>query len=151
FFFFSSRRRHTRSKRDWSSDVCSSDLNRKLPVIFNDYMNCLWGNPTTEEEIPLIDMAAACGCEYYCIDCGWYSAGEWWGNVGEWLPSEERFPKTEAFPEGLKSLLAYIRQKGMVPGLWLELEVMGLNCPLAKEKPDEWFFMRHGKRVREKT
>src|SRR5206468_8840358 len=25
-FFFSSRRRHTRSDRDWSSDVCSSDL-----------------------------------------------------------------------------------------------------------------------------
>src|SRR5699024_12120357 len=25
-FFFASRRRHTRSKRDWSSDVCSSDL-----------------------------------------------------------------------------------------------------------------------------
>src|SRR5580700_11836012 len=25
-FFFSSRRRHTRSLRDWSSDVCSSDL-----------------------------------------------------------------------------------------------------------------------------
>src|SRR5207249_7517760 len=28
--FFSSRRRHTRSKRDWSSDVCSSDLPRRL-------------------------------------------------------------------------------------------------------------------------
>src|SRR5207249_8473740 len=28
-FFFSSRRRHTRSKRDWSSDVCSSDLPEK--------------------------------------------------------------------------------------------------------------------------
>src|SRR5699024_1372517 len=28
-FFFSSRRRHTRSKRDWSSDVCSSDLSSK--------------------------------------------------------------------------------------------------------------------------
>src|SRR5438094_1347988 len=27
FFFFSSRRRHTRSYGDWSSDVCSSDLN----------------------------------------------------------------------------------------------------------------------------
>src|SRR5438874_4751616 len=26
YFFFSSRRRHTRSLRDWSSDVCSSDL-----------------------------------------------------------------------------------------------------------------------------
>src|SRR5690554_1621532 len=28
FFFFSSRRRHTRCGRDWSSDVCSSDLER---------------------------------------------------------------------------------------------------------------------------
>src|SRR5207245_6332763 len=27
FYFFSSRRRHTRCYRDWSSDVCSSDLN----------------------------------------------------------------------------------------------------------------------------
>src|SRR5699024_8103524 len=32
-FFFSSRRRHTRSKRDWSSDVCSSDLNRSTRPI----------------------------------------------------------------------------------------------------------------------
>src|SRR5699024_11252010 len=31
-FFFSSRRRHTRSKRDWSSDVCSSDLIAALSV-----------------------------------------------------------------------------------------------------------------------
>src|SRR5699024_11933735 len=30
--FFSSRRRHTRSKRDWSSDVCSSDLDMKEGV-----------------------------------------------------------------------------------------------------------------------
>src|SRR4030043_109650 len=32
FFFFSSRRRHTRCSRDWSSDVCSSDL-----VAFHDW------------------------------------------------------------------------------------------------------------------
>src|SRR5438105_15325010 len=31
FFFFSSRRRHTRSTRDWSSDVCSSDLCEPAP------------------------------------------------------------------------------------------------------------------------
>src|SRR6266542_6846375 len=30
-FFFSSRRRHTRCYRDWSSDVCSSDLDRRSP------------------------------------------------------------------------------------------------------------------------
>src|SRR5256884_6481452 len=30
FFFFSSRRRHTRCSRDWSSDVCSSDLKQEI-------------------------------------------------------------------------------------------------------------------------
>src|SRR2546429_2171329 len=30
FFFFSSRRRHTRCSRDWSSDVCSSDLHHRV-------------------------------------------------------------------------------------------------------------------------
>src|SRR3712207_6936275 len=33
FFFFSSRRRHTRYWRDWSSDVCSSDLGMGLAPI----------------------------------------------------------------------------------------------------------------------
>src|SRR3712207_9031368 len=33
FFFFSSRRRHTRYWRDWSSDVCSSDLSRNNVVL----------------------------------------------------------------------------------------------------------------------
>src|SRR3989449_9702833 len=32
FFFFSSRRRHTRCSRDWSSDVCSSDLEREIQL-----------------------------------------------------------------------------------------------------------------------
>src|SRR5687768_1280038 len=33
FFFFSSRRRHTRCSRDWSSDVCSSDLSVRLALV----------------------------------------------------------------------------------------------------------------------
>src|SRR5205809_3514833 len=32
-FFFSSRRRHTRCSRDWSSDVCSSDLKNRAPTV----------------------------------------------------------------------------------------------------------------------
>src|SRR5690606_40807287 len=35
FFFFSSRRRHTRFSRDWSSDVCSSDLTPEGKVDFD--------------------------------------------------------------------------------------------------------------------
>src|SRR5690606_3247184 len=45
FFFFSSRRRHTRFSRDWSSDVCSSDLsifvrgaaNRSIEIAVPDH------------------------------------------------------------------------------------------------------------------
>ncbi|WP_367377228.1 glycoside hydrolase family 36 protein [Levilactobacillus cerevisiae] len=115
--------------------------NVHLPVIFNDYMNGLMGDPTTKAEIPLINAAAKTGCDYFVIDCGWYADGYWWDSVGEWLPSAKRFP------EGIEQLTGYIREKGMVPGLWLEIEAMGINCPLADKLPDDWFFMRHGKRV----
>src|SRR6266436_7001560 len=38
FFFFSSRRRHTRCSRDWSSDVCSSDLFAGSTAAMADYV-----------------------------------------------------------------------------------------------------------------
>src|SRR2546422_11364989 len=41
FFFFSSRRRHTRCSRDWSSDVCSSDLpEEKFDAIITNAAGC---------------------------------------------------------------------------------------------------------------
>src|SRR5690625_582603 len=39
-FYFSSRRRHTRWPRDWSSDVCSSDLGRPLIQPYNIFSDC---------------------------------------------------------------------------------------------------------------
>ncbi len=113
----------------------------RLPVIFNDYMNCLFADPTTEKEFPLIDAAAEAGCEYYVVDAGWYADGDWWDSVGEWKESRKRFPN------GLSEVMDYIRSKGMTPGLWLEPEVMGIRCEKAGEVPDDWFFVRHGKRV----
>lgn len=109
-------------------------------IVFNDYMNCLDGDPTEEKELPLIDLASQLGCEYYCIDAGWYDKDYWWDKVGEWKESAERFPN------GLKKVFDYVREKGMKPGIWIELEVMGTKCPLAKDLPDNWFFLRHGKR-----
>src|SRR5207302_3335536 len=48
FFFFSSRRRHTRFSRDWSSDVCSSDL---------DCFEFLHALPPSMEELDFPGMA----------------------------------------------------------------------------------------------
>ncbi|HCM28486.1 MAG TPA: alpha-galactosidase [Treponema sp.] len=115
--------------------------NKNPAAIFNDYMNCLWGQPTTGKLLPLIDAAEAAGCKYFCIDAGWYADGAWWDGVGEWLPSAARFPR------GIGESLERIRKGGMIAGLWLELEVMGIRCPLASQVGDDWFFMRNGRRV----
>lgn len=114
--------------------------NEKCFVVFNDYMNCLMGDPTEEKELQIIDLAAKLGCEYYCMDCGWYDDGPWWDRVGEWKESKRRFP------HGMKTVTDYVKSKGMKMGLWLEIEVMGTACDLADKVPDNWFFCLHGKR-----
>ncbi|PSL44586.1 alpha-galactosidase [Saccharothrix carnea] len=109
-----------------------------LPVVFNDYMNTLMGDPTTARLLPLVDAAAAVGAEVFCIDAGWYDDGaSWWDSVGEWQPSQTRFPR------GIEEVLTRIREHGMVPGLWLEPEVVGVRSPVADKLPEE-AFLRHG-------
>ncbi|WUF39657.1 alpha-galactosidase [Streptomyces europaeiscabiei] len=168
-----------------------------LPVVFNDYMNTLMGDPTTAKLLPLVDAAANAGAEYFCIDSGWYDDsvdGGWWDGVGEWLPSPRRFPdggvdggrgagagehgrqaadtraevgdRTGSASRagerggaeagtggpsdgGIRAVLGRIRERGMVPGLWLEPEVVGVRSPVAAELPPEAFFQRDGVRLTE--
>lgn len=112
----------------------------KMPVIFNDYMLCLNASPTTEKEIPLIEKAAKMGAEIFCMDAGWYSPGGWWELVGEWKECPDRFPN------GLKEVFDLVRAHGMIPGIWIEPEVMGVRCPLVPEFED-CFFKRHGRNI----
>ncbi|MCJ1695930.1 alpha-galactosidase [Rathayibacter caricis] len=118
-----------------------------LPVVFNDYMNTLNGDPTTEKLLPLIDAAAAAGAEIFCIDAGWYDEsgvpGGWWSSVGAWQPSAKRFPG------GLGEVVDRIHGHGLVPGLWLEPEVIGVDSPVADRLPDDAFLQRCGIRIEE--
>nr|WP_254069493.1 glycoside hydrolase family 36 protein [Herbiconiux sp. VKM Ac-2851] len=130
--------RHRRAARRPHPD------NTELAVVFNDYMNTLDGDPTTERLLPLIDAAADAGAGIFCIDAGWYDdSGSWWGTVGEWRPSTTRFPG------GLGEVVDHIRSRGMVPGLWLEPEVVGVRSPMAESLPDDAFLQRLGVRVEE--
>ncbi|SEC57169.1 alpha-galactosidase [Streptomyces sp. 3213] len=118
---------------------------RQLPVIYNDYMNTLMGDPTTERLLPLIEAAAGAGAEVFVIDAGWYDddAQGWWDSVGAWEAAPARFPG------GIQEVLDAIRKHGMTPGLWLEPEVVGVRSPLADSLPPEAFFRRGGLRVTE--
>jgi len=112
-----------------------------MPLVFNDYMNTLMGDPTTAKLLPLVDAAAEVGADVFCIDAGWYADGHWWDSVGEWQPAERRFPG------GLEEVVARITGRGMTAGLWLEPEVVGVRSPLAATLPDDAFFSRAGVRV----
>jgi alpha-galactosidase len=116
-------------------------IDDRMPVVYNDYMNTLLGDPSTEKLLPLIDAAADVGADYFCIDAGWYAEGDWWNTVGVWQPSTTRFPK------GLGEVIERIHSHGMTPGLWLEPEVIGTRSPLAAQLPDDAFLTRHGTRV----
>jgi len=127
---------HRRATRRSHSDDTA------LPVIFNDYMNTLNGDPSTEKLLPLIDAAATAGAEVFCIDAGWYDDGhDWWPSVGEWRPSTTRFPG------GFAEVVDRIREAGMLPGLWLEPEVVGIHSPVADALPNEAFFQIQGERL----
>src|SRR5439155_7309625 len=84
FFFFSSRRRHTRWPRDWSSDVCSSDLNGRggdggevrialAPEIDHPHAKLIRTSPPSPPRplisLPLLLMLAAVALEIGRASC----------------------------------------------------------------------------------
>src|SRR2546429_3745569 len=64
-FFFSSRRRHTRCSRDWSSDVCSSDLFglRRATGVVHPAIRVQRGTPMVFEKAPVERVAPAASHE----------------------------------------------------------------------------------------
>lgn len=120
----------------------SSPTGWTAPIVYNDYMNTIMADPTTEKLLPLIAAAGSVGADVYCIDAGWYADEPgWWDSVGAWEPSSTRFPG------GLDEVINAIRAEGMTPGIWLEPEVVGVRSPIAATLPDEAYFLRAGERV----
>lgn len=116
----------------------------EMPVVFNDYMNTLMGNPTEKALLPLIGAAAEVGVDVFCIDAGWYDdTTDWFESVGDWVPSARRFPR------GLGHLLRVIRSHGLIAGIWLEPEVVGVKSRAAATLPESAFLRRGGERLRE--
>jgi alpha-galactosidase len=134
--------RHRRAVRSNARARQGRTAVRSPRLVFNDYMNTLMGDPTTAKLLPLVDAAAHVGAEVFCIDAGWYDdSGDWWDSVGAWEPSSTRFPG------GLGEVVHRIRFWGMVPGLWLEPEVVGVRSPVAEQLPAAAFLQRYGQRI----
>ncbi|MHB9134199.1 MAG: alpha-galactosidase [Armatimonadota bacterium] len=112
----------------------------RQPVIFNH-----WGymeHEVSEERLKAeIDIAAVVGAELFMVDAGWYGDEHtaWWETTGNWTAGNR-------LPNDLFPVYAYAREKGMLCGLWVEIESAGKQSRLAQEHPD-WFITRYGKPV----
>lgn len=98
-------------------DTVIKHKNEIPPVVFNDYMDCVWCNQAPEVVAPLVEKAAAAGCEIFCIDGGWSENQSGNDGIGDWIPKKELYEKTS-----LKELAGIIKAAGMIPGIWLELD-----------------------------
>jgi alpha-galactosidase len=122
------------------------------PVVYNDFF-ALFAEPTELDLEPLIAAASDIGAEVFCIDAGWFDGEHggvgggaegghgWWDALGEYEESPWRFPN------GFSAVVQSIRDAGMIPGIWLEPEVVGVRSAIAAQLPFEAFFVRNGERV----
>ena len=88
-----------------------------------------------------IDIAASVGAEMFLVDAGWYGPdpNRWGANVGDWHAGSW-------LPNDLTPVREYARQKGMLFGLWVEIESIGGASDLRKKHPD-WVLTRNGRPV----
>lgn len=112
------------------------DVEKSLPVIFNEYCTT-WGNPSEENMLKIVDAIKGRGIQYCVIDAGWHvKDGNDWSDIGDWITNEKLFPK------GLKYVADKIREAGMLPGIWYEMEVVGKDSDVFR-KP-EYLLKRDG-------
>ena len=120
-------------------------IDAHLPTIFNEYMHLSWDSPTEENTRKIAPIVSKTGVEYYVIDCGWHNEEDGdkiYPYVGQWKESHARFPS------GLRATTDFIRSLGMKAGLWIEPEIIGVQCHEMLEYYDEdCFLQRNGKRL----
>jgi alpha-galactosidase len=95
-------------------------VEQELPIVFNEWCTT-WGDPRHDRLIAIADKLKGSGARYFVIDAGWYKGdvGDWGNAHGDWTPS------LKLFPDGLAATAAAIRGRGLIPGLWFEMETVG--------------------------
>lgn len=96
------------------------ETEKDLPIIFNEYCTT-WGNPSHENICEILEHIQGKGFRYFVIDCGWYKEEgvPWDISMGDYEVSKT------LFPEGMDKTVGKIKEAGMIPGIWFEIENVG--------------------------
>lgn len=100
-----------------------------LPIVFNEYCTT-WGCPSHENITEILEAIKDKDFSYFVIDCGWYKKEgiPWDIMMGDYNVSKE------LFPEGLEQTVQKIREAGMKPGIWFEIENVGAAADIYKDE-----------------
>ena len=93
---------------------------QSLPILFNEYCTT-WGCPSHENITGIVEAIKDKGFDYFVIDCGWFKEDgvPWDISMGDYNVSPT------LFPEGLEKTVGLIRDAGMKPGIWFEIDNVG--------------------------
>jgi alpha-galactosidase len=90
-----------------------------VPVMFNEWCTT-WGNVTHDSVAAIADRLQGTGVRYLVIDAGWYGKN-WFLEHGDWVTDKDKFPL------GLAATASAIRERGLIPGIWFEVETCGCD------------------------
>lgn len=108
---------------------------KQMPILFNEFCTT-WGCPTEDRIKQILEHIKGKGFEYFIIDAGWYADPElgWESNPGDWELNKNQFPN------GLSKAVEAIREAGLRPGIWFEMEVCGKDSKAFQKT--EWLQKR---------
>lgn len=112
---------------------------KRQPVLYNTWMY-RFGNLEFDEMVAQIDRASALGVEYFVLDAGWFGRG--WNEhpgFGTWYELTD-----SALMGRMTELFAYVRKKGMHPGVWFEIEGASVKSESYINHP-ELYFLEKGR------
>jgi alpha-galactosidase len=103
-----------------ASADAGSACEQELPIVFNEYCTT-WGCPSHENISEIVAAIKDRGFSYFVIDCGWYKQEgvPWDVSMGDYQVSKE------LFPEGMQKTVDLIKENGMKPGIWFEIDNVG--------------------------
>ncbi len=107
---------------------------KEMPVIYNTWMY-RFGKLNFDDLLIQLDKAKALGADYFVLDAGWFGRG--WNThsgFGSWLEETER-----ALCGRMTELFARVRECGLKPGLWFEIEGASPLSTVYQENKEHYF------------
>ena len=104
-----------------------SPVDDGMGIMFNEYC-ATWGDPSYKKMEAFCEKLSGKDIKFFVIDSGWYGADKWWESIGDWNVNEDKFPG------GMKPVADLIRSKGMIPGIWFEMEALAPSSRHYNEK-----------------